>query len=532
MKRFFMITITLAMLMTMTTTVAVADQSQTVKLTYWAALEFADVLTSFDDVVPYNVAQENLGIDIEWQHPPVGQESEQFNLLVASSDMPDIVEYPWNQNYPGGAEAAIENGVIIELNDVIENYMPNYKAYAEAYPEVAKMVVTDTGKNYNIPYIYTVTPDGQTHQSISGRQPAYETFMGLFIRQDLLDEFGLQMPVTMDDWYTTLKAFKENGVATPLTGVWSQLAESNAFVSAFDISHDFFVDADGKTVRFGRTEPAYKDYLAYMNKLYDEGLLDPDFAIIDATTVKAKILNQETGAWSGYTSTFMGVQYDQIHADNPDSKFYPVGATNPKQSADQTLMYRQASYPYRNSGAAITASCQNVEAAAKFLDYFWSDEGDMLINWGVEGESYQFNDAGTPTFTDKIKNDPNGLSPTNAFAFWRKQNGPFAMDHQTRLMSKGAYGTPESINALHTWETTNGTNPAMLPPVTLLPDETTTFAIKNTEIMTYANEMRIKFIMGQTSLDEFDAYVSQIENMGLNEVMTIEQNALDRYNAR
>lgn len=68
--------------------------------------------------------------------------------------------------------------------------------------------------------------------------------------------------------------------------------------------------------------------------------------------------------------------------------------------------------------------------------------------------------------------------------------------------------------------------------MTLLPEETTEYATKMTEIETYANEMRIKFIMGETSLDEFDAYVQQIEAMGLEDVLAIQQAALDRYNAR
>lgn len=501
-------------------------------ITYWVNLEFSDVLTSYDDIKPLELAQERLGINIEWQHPPVGQESEQFNLMVVSGELPDIIEYYWNSAYPGGAEAAIEDGVILELNEIIDTMMPNYKAYLEKYPEVEKMVLTDTGKHYVIPYIYTATPAGETHQAISGREPAYETFMGVFMRKDLLEAYGLEVPVTLDDWYNVLKTFKDNGVPTPLSGMWRNILDSNAFVSAWDICHDMFVDADGVTVRYGRTEPAYKEYLAYMNKLFTEGLLDPDFAIIDGTTLKAKILNQELGAWTGYTSTYMGVQYDQIHADDPDSAFYPIGVTNPKLTEDQTLLYRQASYPYRNAGAAITTSCENVEAAAKFLDYFWSDEGDMLINWGIEGESYVFDENGTPVFTDAIQNDPNGLSPTNAFAFYRRQNAPIAMDHQTRLMSKGSYTTPESINALYTWEQTNGLNPSTMPPVTLLPEETTEYATKMTEIETYANEMRIKFIMGETSLDEFDAYVQQIEAMGLEDVLAIQQAALDRYNAR
>ena len=320
-------------------------------------------------------------------------------------------------------------------------------------------------------------------------------------------------------------------VEYPLAGTWSNLLESAAIVSAFDIAHDFFLDSDGETVRYGRVEDGYKNYLTYMNKLYTEGLLDSDFAVIDGTTLKSKILKQQTGIWTGYTSTYMGVQYDQIHNEDPESKWYPVGLTNPKLTEDQTLLYRQASYPYRNSGAAITTSCKNIEAAAKWLDYFWSDEGDMLINWGVEGESYQYVN-GYPTFTDKIKHDPNGLSPTNAFAFYRIQNGPFCMDHQTRLMSKGSYTTPESITALTVWETTNGLYPSTLPPITLLNEESAIYADKYNEISTYADEMRLKFIMGDVALDEFDAYVANIYSMGLEQVLEIEQAALDRYNAR
>lgn len=506
------------------------DEKPTVTL--WAALEFSDVLSSLNDVIPYQIAQERLGLNMVFQSPPTGQEAEQFGLLIASDERPDIVIYEWNGNYPGGAEAAISNRVILELNDIIEEYMPNLSAYLEKYPEIAKMIKTDSGKIYNVPYIYTATPTGSEHHaSISGRVPAYETYMGMFIRRDLLEELGLEMPVTLDDFYDTLVAFKEYGVEVPFTGIWGNLLESAAIVSAFDIAHDFFLDVDGKTVRYGRVEEGYRDYLTYMNKLYAEGLLDPDFAVIDGTTLKSKILKQQTGVWTGYTSTYMGVQYDQIHSENPESKWYPVGLTNPKQTEDQTLLYRQASYPYRNSGAAITTSCKNVEAAAKWLDYFWSEEGDMLINWGVEGESYQYVN-GYPTFTDKIKNDPNGLSPTNAFAFWRIQNGPFCMDHQTRLMSKGSYTTPESINALTVWETTNGLYPAVLPPITLLEEESAVYADKYNEINTYANEMRLKFIMGEVSLDEFDAYVANIYSMGLEQVLEIEQAALDRYNAR
>ena len=187
------------------------DEKPTVTL--WAGLEFSDVLSSLNDVIPYTIAQERLGLNMVFQSPPTGQGAEQFGLLIATDERPDIVIYEWNGKYPGGAEAAIANGVILELNNIIEEYMPNLSAYLEKYPEIAKMIKTDSGKIYNVPYIYTATPAGSEHHAtISGREPAYETYMGMFIRRDLLEELDLEMPVTLDDFYDTLVAFKEYGV--------------------------------------------------------------------------------------------------------------------------------------------------------------------------------------------------------------------------------------------------------------------------------------------------------------------------------
>lgn len=117
-------------------------------ITYWVNLEFSDVLTSYDDIKPLELAQERLGINIEWQHPPVGQESEQFNLMVVPANCRISLNTPGTPRILAAREAAIEDGVILELNEIIDTMMPNYKAYLEKYPEVEKMVLTDTGKHY------------------------------------------------------------------------------------------------------------------------------------------------------------------------------------------------------------------------------------------------------------------------------------------------------------------------------------------------------------------------------------------------
>ena len=108
-------------------------------ITYWCNLN-ENIGSYYKDMgeSPFGKGlMENTGVDITFLHPPTGGENEQFNLLVADGDLPDVMEYHW-QNYPGGPEKAISDGVIVSLNDIINQYCPNLKAYLDANPEIAR----------------------------------------------------------------------------------------------------------------------------------------------------------------------------------------------------------------------------------------------------------------------------------------------------------------------------------------------------------------------------------------------------------
>lgn len=514
-----------------TTEDIVSDETEPAKLTYWVSPADPNVVPHYDSNNAYITAQKDTGIDIEWIHPPVGQEGEQFNLIVASSDLPDIIQHDWG-GYPGGVEAAVIGDVIISLNDLIEDKMPNYSKWLEKFPEIERMIKTDSGLHCHIPYLYTTTPeDSDDHQGIEGRIPAYETYLGLIIREDWLEELDLPLPVTIDDWFIVLTAFKEEkGATAPLSLTTGFLKQTLAFASAFDISMDFFEDE--RTVKYGPYEPVYLDYLTVLNRMYKEGLLDKDFALLDNSAMSAKVLTGQAGAWSGYTSTHLGVFYDQLHEEDPETKFYPIGIPNPVLAEGQQLKYRQAAYPVVTSNtAAVTTACIDLDTAAKFLDYGFTEHGNMILNWGPEGEGYVIKD-GWPAWSDTVANDPDGLTVTQAFKRYTAYRGPYPIDHWTRLLSKGSYDTPESINALLTWEYENGLNPGTLPPVSLLPEETSEYANLYNEIDTYVSEMYTKFIMGEEPLENFDNYIDTLEKMGMKDILSMQQAALDRYYER
>lgn len=526
MKR--LLVLALALILTLSCASFAAAEERPV-ISYWAALENSTIINSNAEKYCYQACSEATGVDIEWIHPPVGQEDEQFSLLVVSDELPDIIEYKWNEKFPGGAEAAIANNVIIPLNDLLEEYAPNYWNYLKEHPEVEQMVMTDSGIHYVIPYLYTITPeDSETWQSLNGRELFYETYCGLIIRQDWLEDLGLDVPVTVDDWYNVLVAFKnEKGAIAPLSVTWDYLKQAHSFATAYGVCLGYY-QRDGK-VLYGPYEPAYKDFLTTMNKFYTEGLLDTDFAVIDQPTMAAKAMTGQAGAWIGYASTSLGSLYSQMKGADPESRFYPIGVSNPKATEDQVLEYRQASYPYWNRGAAISSSCEDVESALKYLDWAFSEEGDKIMNWGKEGESFNMVD-GWPELGEICTNDPDGHTSSEILFKYNKNDGCFAMDHLTRLRYKVS-ATPESLNCLDAWAA-SGAAPAELPPVTLLAEESADYAAIFSEVDTYVSEMTLRFIMGSEPLENFDEYINTLKDMGVEEMIATQQRALDRYNAR
>ena len=115
----------------------------------------------------------------------------------------------------------------------------------------------------------------------------------IHIWKDWLDELGLEVPTTMDEWHTVLTAFKEKkGAAAPYTFEYTnnQYLTSDPFAYAYGTNRSFYVGSDGK-VHFGATEEGYKEFLTTMAQWYGEGLIDPDLATLKNDQVSAKTVS-------------------------------------------------------------------------------------------------------------------------------------------------------------------------------------------------------------------------------------------------
>ncbi|MEK3719356.1 extracellular solute-binding protein [Paenibacillus sp. FSL H8-0034] len=455
--------------------------------------------------------EKDTGIKVKYMHPADGQAKEQFNLLIASNHLPDVIEYDWNSAYPGGPEKAMADQVIIPLNDWIDKKAPNLKKLLQSNKELDKMVKTDSGKYYIFPM---VRPDNGL------------VFRGPMVRKDWLDELGLAVPTTIDEWYTVLKAFKEHkGASAPLTAMYSnELMIQDAFIGAYRTANRYYIDDQG-IVKYGPIDPQFKEALTLLRKWYAEGLIDKDFALNnDSKALDNRMLSDSSGATVYLVSGGMGRWMETGRKKN--SQFQLVGAPYPTLKKGERAFIGQRDFQYAPVGSkAISAAATNPELAVQWLDYAFSEQGSQLFNFGIKGESYEVMN-GVPQYTDKMSRSGK-YNFQQMISQYTKPNGPFLGDRR-----KSFNTFPEQEETIRIWEQTDAAKHVM--PLFLTPtiEESKEMAKLNTAITSFKEEMFLKFITGVEPLDRFDDYTRRIQEMGVDKVTRIYQDAWDRYNKR
>ncbi|MDR2101084.1 MAG: extracellular solute-binding protein [Treponema sp.] len=482
-----------------------------VTLTYWVELNanVADKFVNLGDTPFARELEKRTGVKVEYLHPPAGGAVEQFNLLIASGELPDLMDRNWVNDYSGGPERAIADGVILKLNDLLPQYAPNFTEYLRANPRFDRMVKTDDRSYYAFPFLR-----GDDRLCL---------WQGLLVRKDWLDELGLSIPETFDEWHTVLTAFKEKkGSPAPLTFV----SQNGAFIYGYKIDRDFYLGEDGK-VHWGSIEEAYRDYLTMMARWYKEGLFDPDFATITSNQITAKI----TGGVSGATHAGLGGSLGTwtTSARTRDPKFAMTGAPVPVAKKGDKPVIQNIDNPYQGQSTVITGSCKNVELAVRYLDWGYSQDGFWYYNYGTPGVSYNMVNN-YPTLTPLILKNPDGLTAGQALASYTRANynGPFVQDwayYEQYLI------LPEQHQAIANWQLEEPYK-YKLPPIQPNASESREYASIMSEVNTYRDEMAVKFILGTENLSSWTTYVNTLKRMRIDRAIAIQEAALARYNAR
>lgn len=481
----------------------------TIELWCAASTNWSSAYQNFGDTPLGIKIKENTGIKIDFIHPEAGQSAEQFNLMLASNELPGLVEYNWS-TFQGGPDKAIEDEYIYSLNGIWNSWSPAISKVMKGNSNWAKNSKSDGGNFYAYPFI---------------RSEDYLTVgTGLFIREDFLKKVNLDVPETIDEWETSLIAFKDTlGIEKPIS-----TQQLKYFMTAYNLWTGLYLN-DGKVV-YGEYEEDYKEFLSKMADWYAKGLIDPDVATVEGKTIDAGILNGKIGASSGWIGSSMG-KWTTAARSNGNNEFLLAATQFPVMNNGD-----KAEYGYKDnqvlmgSSVAITTNCKNVELAARYLDYGYTDEGHDLYNFGIEEESFNWVDRDGvkyPEYTDLILNNPEGLSIAMAMGPYTRScyNGQMLQD---RRYLEQYYTQKEQTDALDTWSQVNQ-GAHLIPITTILPEESDRYSEIGANLTTYMDEMYYQFITGAKSINEFDAYREQLKKFGIEELIEMRQNAYDRW---
>lgn len=435
-------------------------------------------------------------------------------VLASGTDLPDAF-------VASGADLTklAKDGIIANLKDYInEENTPNLMKFFQEYPDIYGSLIAPDGGIYGLPN--RVSPyDGEYSCLVLG------------YRKDWADKLGLAAPNTIEDWYKMLTAFHTgdpNGNGDPTDEIPFVCAASNKiydFSLAYGMSpwSNWFSVIDGK-VCYDFTSDQNKDkakaYLTEMHKWYAEGLLDPDLNTDHGDKAEAKLLSNQGGAetnWNGYWPYYNTQMATQYPGTNWATALPPIGP-----SGDRAY----ENYPANNNERfIITTANKNIVDTLKLYDYvFATEEGQLLTTLGIEGDTYTVAD-GKLTLTDKILNNQYG-SRDVALMLETGEAFPKVLgrDYMDNIVGADMPDSEKQIlrDASPFFRT-------MFPNVIATQEESDTISTKMTDIQTYQQEMFFKFVLGDTSLDQYDAFVAQLKSMGIDEIVAVKQAQYDRF---
>ncbi|WP_305768279.1 extracellular solute-binding protein [Candidatus Epulonipiscium viviparus] len=478
--------------------------------------------------------EEMTGVHIDFIEATSADAKQKFNIMMTGGDYTDVIL----SMYTGISELQLygEQGIFLPLNDLIDQHAPNIKKALEAHPEVMEAWTTEDGNLYTIPEI-----GWTTHSLVSHR---------MWLNYEWLDNLDLEVPTTTEEFYQVLKAFKEqdaNGNGDPndevplsgSLGAWNGDPMPfllNAFIPTSPASQYINIAADG-SLYYVKATDEYREYLKYMHKLYDEGLIDPmlfsqtkDQLLKLGSNPEIAIMGATAGGSasviSNLTDTDRWTQYQALP---------PLTGPEGVRSAAHNVSYGSAKL-------SITNKCANPEAVLRYFDYMFTPEGSTYNVFGVVGEYSRLipaeegmlNLIGEPAMYINTPAD-------SAKNFGWNNMGPIYSHpgHEVRYAVKE--NTEHDIEYVLYNSAVNDYLPVAQDPATILPplafttDESRAIVDIVTNLNLYIDQVTSEFITGIKDPNddkEWNEYLEMLEKNRLSEYLAINQASLDRKRAK
>ena len=519
----------------------VEEDLDTIKI--FLPFEVVNGYTSYSQLPVYQELEKRTGVKVEYTHGVYNDIQQMWTGDYENYDVMIISDVQVGAGYPGGIEKGISDGVIWDLTPYMEESAPDYlKAIEGSYASVQKFTKTDSGKYAGI---YSVPMEEQG--------PWY----GFVMREDWLRawqeaegiiEEGAEVvdPVTYDDWEAFLTYVKENlnGGKAPLFLYYTGTDMVGTLNAGFQVSSGLYLK-NGNTVTYGAAEPEYQQYLDKMRDWYAKGLIDANFFTNNEGTESQMPQMPAMDSFDLTTYQYTPAQYaafpmiyTYIHTCEDLMANYaplyeatgkdvydlrPVSA--PKQDAGDELHIR---YTEKSSAYAVITNRvkteEKVRAILEWFNYLFTDEGALLMNYGIEGDTFEYVD-GEPMFTEKItaNSEEPPLNFSDAINKYCSLNFCFKYDWTRELQVV----TDEEKSAMT--EVWNCDNSYVLPTVTLTEQEGKVSELYELNLTKFKDEFTVNYIIGKNtqSFDEFVATMKSTYHM--DDLVKVYADAYARY---
>jgi len=457
---------------------------------------------SFSDMIAIQELQKRTGLTYDWTHAP-GWEGEQLNLIFASGDLPDFF---------CGLDASTcvqrgTEGALAPLEELIAAYGPNFTKVLKDYPDMAGQLYAPDGHIYTLPRL-----------SLDKRLWA---FTGFIIRQDWLDEIGAKPPETVEDLYTVLKEFKAKDANRYPLGAYEAALIWQWGIGMNTYANDGHFHVENGKVGFGPADPRWADAMAYLNKLFTEGLIEPTVITGAAETATDQVLKNMTTDVSGFMFGSWGSHMNPFQKKMTHGQL--VGMAPPAGPNGWRDVLGCGSY--FGWGGAISAASKLKNEMMAFWDNVYGPAGNWLINFGIKGDTYDLDAKGTPVFTQKVQDKAASMKMSLMEWEWTylcpNWLGPMILEYDS--WAPGLSDEGKKANAL----ITPYVGQHKLPQLFLSTDENEVIKAKMPDIGTLVTENYAKFLTGSRPLGEIKDFVADLKTAGIDDVLAAYQSRYD-----
>ena len=448
----------------------------------------------------------NVHLDVDWSDPDTY--NEKLNLLVAANDLPNLTR-SLGRLYSTGEDGLIEDGLAVDLYPYFEEYAPNYYGVLEAYPKFKEDTTASSGVTTSM-YSFTEIP-------LYTRGP--------IVRKDMLDAVGKEIPTTVAELHDVALALKNDyGVKAAVVSP-KMVADAYAgadFISSNDVAMTWW-NIDG-TVTAAVTLDSNYEWAKEMKQWNDEGLFVESW-YNPAPFYDFDVLNDQLAiAFGPYNLT--SESYKAAAASPDICEIYPMANVVLKEG--DTIKTQNNAYGGRGDGdwCITTADEDIIPQLVSYINWFFTEEGSMISNFGELDKTYTMDENGNVQFTDLILKDPNGYGSMAVYAIFTNNNdNPFYFRMERTELT---YDNEVEATVYDTW-LSNMTS-EYICTYQMTTEETTRYNALSTDVMTVVQEHMTKFMTGDMELTEetWQAFQDKLETLGISEMQEIVQRAYDR----